>query len=184
MPPKPENCCAVVLTYPYHALSVELSLFLLNSTPRPTVRTRFFLDASARHHAPLARNKSIADALAQEEISITHFLLFDWDSRPVIEPKESSKKDIRPWLEADGDIVGAVYPTGNEHAWDGTTVHMGCLRVARAVFEKLPQPWFAFEYSADGKEVLKCECTSFTERAKIAGFSIVQAGYCGHWRGV
>ena len=48
------------------------------------------------------------------------------------------------------------------------------------VFRRIPPPWFAFGYSADGCDMEKCECMVFAEKVLAAGFSIAHGGHCGH----
>ena len=117
-----------------------------------------------------ARNTAVRDFILRD--NLPEALLLDADMKPS--PRTEK-------LFASGaDIVGAYYDTGDDHSWSGGWVHCGIMKVRVEVFRTLPPPWFAIDRSPDGCEMLSCECVHFCRRARACGFTIEQAGWCGH----
>jgi len=88
---------------------------------------------------------------------------------------------VRPWIEAEGDVVGCFYPTACAASWASEhAIHSGLWRARRAVFERLKPPWFEWQFSANGADVRSCACLRFARRCVEAGFVVKRAGWCDH----
>jgi len=160
---------AVVLTWPDRSVTWETAKWLWG-----LFRPDRILSVCRRGRIDEVRNWTVREVCLKAPPDVQHFLFLDRDMRP--------SALTTPILEAEGDVVGAMYPLGNPWTWaDEGMVHAGCLRVSRRVLEALaPGPWFRFEFTADGADLTRCECSWFAERAREKGFTVRRAGWCDH----
>lgn len=98
------------------------------------------------------------------------------------------ESDIRPHVgitagfwESEADVVGAIYPTEAEHAWDhAQRIHSGLWRTRRDVLEATGPPWFEWITNPARTRTEGCICLTFCQRVLDAGFTIEQAGHAQH----
>ena len=85
------------------------------------------------------------------------------------------------WLAVPGDVVSCRSRMANSHAWcTPDAFHDHLWRCRPAVLYKIPPPWFTLNLSADGCDLLGCECMTFAARVKAAGFTLAHGGWCEH----
>jgi len=119
----------------------------------------------------IARNRAVEQFLSRRECD--WLVMVDRDMIPTA--------DTAPFFTAQGHVVGAMYPLGDEKVWaEPDRLHCGLMRIHRSVVEKVSPPWFKFVTNERGTMLTECECHYFTRRAKAAGFDVIRAGYCGH----
>lgn len=98
------------------------------------------------------------------------------------------ESDIRPhanitsgFWESEADVVGCIYPTESQHAWDEPRqIHSGLWRTRRHVLTSIEPPWFAWKRNKIGTKTVGCICSTFCEKILAAGFSVEQAGHAQH----
>ena len=57
--------------------------------------------------------------------------------------------------------------------------HAGAFACSRRVLQGTSPPWFSFELTIDGTEIIGgCSCRSFEKTARAAGFTFAQGGRC------
>lgn len=83
-------------------------------------------------------------------------------------------------LAADVASCDCRMPPGTDPWCRPHSFHTTCWFARIDVFRRIPAPWFSFRYSADGCEMLACECQVFAEKVQAAGFTIAHGGWCGH----
>ena len=161
----PTRCIVIIQTYPTGQAHMDISA-MLHAKGFPLENARFvnLRDTIA------ARNFAVREHILPSKLP--HALLIDADMTP-------GPQMDRLW-RSKADIAGPYYDTGNDASWAGGFVHCGMMRINTEVFRTLPPPWFLIDRSPDGCDVLACECLHFCRRAKAVGFTIKQAGYCGH----
>ena len=81
--------------------------------------------------------------------------------------RQQDRRESTVSLLPDGKTPGPI-PT---EPFEAYAVPLGCTLIALEVFEKVPQPWFAYEYSEDGN-VSVSEDTRFCREARRAGFPV------------
>ena len=125
---------------------------------------------------------NMRDVIVARNFAVQHYILPSGKNTALL-----LDNDVRPGLagterfwDADGDIVGAYAPMGSLALHINGAVHCGMMRVNTDIFKALSPPWFDFVRTPDGCGTIECECSYFTQRARAAGYSVVQAGYCGH----
>jgi hypothetical protein len=96
-------------------------------------------------------------------------------------------RDITPTVSSDalldmpGDLKCVECQTPNPNCWkEADAWHNHFSMVRMEVFRKMQPPWFQYVYSADGCDLLNCDCGYFAEKAKALGFTIAHGGYCSH----
>ena len=122
----------------------------------------------------VARNKAVRDFCKTALGAFDQFLFIDADMRP----------DLRtlPFLQAEADLVGCMYPTGPGpgECWaDPGAIHCGLFRFNRKLVEAIGLPWFSWDPALGGCE-FRCECPGFVAKVRTAGLSVARAGWCGH----
>jgi len=161
----PKQTKAAVLTWPNDMLHTRLASWLYLHVPYDNIMSLCLRDVVR------ARNVLVAKHLLTLPKQYTEFLFCDNDVVPG--------QNTAPFLEADADIVACQ--VGAPQAWAlPHGFHMGLVRIARHVFERIPPPWFQFDYSNDGMRLERCECMHFATLAREAGFTVVRAGWAGH----
>ncbi len=164
----PEHARAVVLSWPDRSLTFEAARWLFQLLPGGNV-----VSVSARD-IERARNLAVRDVCLASPAEVEAFIFIDRDMRP--DPAK-----VRPWVEAEADVVACEYRCHNTAAWsEPWGFHMGLVRVTRRVLETVKPPWFAFGRTADGARITSCECMHFARKVREAGFEVVRAGWCGH----
>jgi len=104
-----------------------------------------------------------------------HFIFADKDIRP--DPANTS-----PFLYDNADVVGAIYDTECERAFDlPDSIHCALWRCKRSVLESIEPPWFAWQWNKDGTAFLQCPCASFRRKAQAKGFTVTHAGWAQHF---
>jgi hypothetical protein len=169
---RPEEARLLILAYPDGRYRHEIASW-----------SRLFPDENVvcvvERDTCVARNKAVRDFCMASPPEVRHFVSIDADMRPLI-------GGTLPFLQADGDLVGCMYPTSDQslEAWaDPAAVHCGLYRVSRKVVETVKLPWFTWDHQVAGCE-FRCECIGFAAKVRAAGLSIARAGWCGHrdWR--
>ena len=165
---EPDRIMAVVFTWPDRSLTWEAASWLYNLLPPQNIYSFCGKDHQT------ARNQAVRDIILKAPPEIEHVVLMDRDMRPG--------PASLPVLQAEGDVVGSLYPIPNMGGWaDPHAVHLGLVRVARKVFDVVPPPWFARVYNQeDMTRWAQCECHFFAQKALAAGFSVTRAGWCEH----
>lgn len=147
--------------------SVHLADFLYDNFVYDNITTTCW------HPILVARNRAMRDCVLPFLGNFDEFFFFDSD----IEPTENTQ----PFLVAQNDVVGCRCSIGGDHSWaEPTSFHHGIFRIKSYVLRKLQLPLYDFKYSADGCELLECECNFLKDKILAAGFSIVQAGHADH----
>ena len=121
-----------------------------------------------------ARNRAVRDIILPVADRYDWALMINND----ITPTESTAK----FLDLDGDLLscGCNYHR-NPAAWAAPdSFHTALCCVRMEVFKLVPSPWFRYQYSADGCDVLGCDCAFFAAKAKALGFRIAHGGLCSH----
>lgn len=158
--------------------STAFDVFSHDGTMNPDLRLWFETQGiepaivRSPHSLVCDRNASVDFFLRQSKAE--HLCMIDADMFPLPESLGI--------LVAPGDLVYCGYSARHgcvAHYGDGD-LGMGCMRMSRAVLEKIEPPWFNFEFNARGVAVLKCECRVFLEKAKAAGFDSAMVGVMGH----
>ena len=165
-----ERTRLVIFAWPDRTYTDEIARWARNFPPE-----NVFLAGKPGGHV-VARNDAVAELVKPAPKEITDFIFIDRDMRPY--------PITAHFLAPDADVVGCLYQTEGMMGWaEPDAVHCGLLRFNRRVADTLPLPWFSFTYCPDGR-VDRCECLSFKDRVKAAGFTIARAGWCGHkdWR--
>lgn len=87
-----------------------------------------------------------------------------------------------PILCATEDVVGAVAEPLPNTAYlaDPTVFHCGFLRMNRRALQDVKPPWFDFERSEDGTQIIKCECRYFRDKVLEAGLTCGRRGLVEH----
>lgn len=135
----------------------------------------------------VARNKAVEAFLATE---FTHLLMLDTDQRH----SHLIIHELAQWVIDDPDrlIVGGLYYRRGEpfdplmfikrdgeyyipEEWplgllEVDVIGTGCILIAREVFERLPEPWFQYDYSTPG--LYPSEDVYFCKKAREAGIRI------------
>ena len=161
----PLDTLVVICTYPSgQAHPAIFAALEANGIPKTAIQISDHRDTVG------ARNASVRDQIFPSGKSTA--ILFDADMIP-------GKATERFW-KTPGDIVGAYYPSGDLRHWENGNVHCGMMRVNVEVFQTLPAPWFQLTRDAYGANMLQCEGNYLTSRARAAGFTVKQAGFCAH----
>ena len=85
------------------------------------------------------------------------------------------------WLATEGDVVSCDCEMRNHRAFSSEEAfHNHFWRCRVEVLEKLEAPWFEPMSSADGCDMLGCECQTFAAKARAAGFTVRHGGWCSH----
>ena len=114
-------------------------------------------------------------------------LFADNDIRPG--PQAPGAPDpTAPFLDPtiDAEIVGCLYPTAPACSWARPDrIHTGLYRVRtdalRAMHDAAGgRALYRREYSADGRQIVGCECSYFCDQAIAAGLRIARAGWADH----
>jgi len=139
---------------------------------------RHFPQANIRrvNHSPYlcARNRAIRDLLLPDAEA------FDWvisiDNDVTI-----TSPGVERFLEVPGDLVACECDVPHMGIWtDPQAFHTPFYRARVAVFRALDPPWFAYRYSADGCELIDCDCNYLAAKARAAGFTTAHGGRCSH----
>ena len=165
----PATTRVVVFTWPDRSVTWELAAWLRMFPPENVFEWH-------AKHLIAARNQAMRRLCIEAPPEITDFVWVDRDMRP--DPRSL------PVLQAEGDLVGTMYPLANMETWaTQDAVHMGLVRFSRKTVEAVAPPWFEFRYSPDGCAVTQCECGYFAEKVRKAGFAVVRAGWSEHGTG-
>ena len=68
---------------------------------------------------------------------------------------------------------------GEGHGGQGDA-STACIKVSRTALERIPRPWFKWDFNADHTKVVKCDCAWFCQQAKQAGFHPIKIGTVAH----
>jgi hypothetical protein len=120
----------------------------------------------------LTRNMEVGRWL--EEDHTRFFLMVDSDMVPVDETNAI--------LTADGDVVACAYVDQHGHPidWKEHGIQTGCLRISREVMLALPQPWFEYKVSEDGRATTQGEAHTFSQKLIAANVTPRIVGRIGH----
>lgn len=85
------------------------------------------------------------------------------------------------WLQVAADVVACDCQMDAGDVWkDEDAFHNAFWRCRVTVLKTIVPPWFELPVSADGCDILDCECSFFAAKARAAGFTIRHGGWCGH----
>ena len=88
---------------------------------------------------------------------------------------------LEHWLDVEGDVVSCRCAMPGGRAWETVDAfHDHFWRCRPAVLRAIPAPWFDLNLSADGCDLLGCDCLTFAAKARAAGFVIRHGGHCEH----
>jgi hypothetical protein len=88
---------------------------------------------------------------------------------------------IERFLAIDGDVVSCECEMPTPNAWaEEESYHDHFWKCRPAVLRAIRPPWFDLNLSADGCDLLGCDCMTFAAKVRAAGFTIKHGGYCGH----
>jgi len=166
---KPEKHAAIILSYPNDTATCKLTRWLSNIGVHNVMSLN---EKTKAEHT--VYNAYIEMALAS---NFNHFIFCDNDLKPI-------QTQMRPWLEAEADVVCCEYPIGRTHeeGWASyNAFHTGIWRTSRKVLEAIEPPWFTLRYTDDKQVRLTgCICQTFRDRVLKARFSIAHVGYADH----
>ena len=89
---------------------------------------------------------------------------------------------IKELLDCKADVAAChvFSQAGREgHGADGDA-STACMKISRTALERIPRPWFKWEFNTSHTKVLQCDCGWFCKQAKKAGFLAVKAGMVAH----
>jgi hypothetical protein len=130
------------------------------------------------------RNRAIRDVALPKAAELGAELVLFIDNDVTI-----THPGVEHFLATEGDVVACRCRLYSATPWARRDSFHTPFWFARIdVFRVLPPPWFQFVHSADGCELVRCECQFFRDRAVAAGFTVRSGGWCGHgcegrWRG-
>jgi hypothetical protein len=88
---------------------------------------------------------------------------------------------IDRFLAIDADVASCECPMETKNAWaDEDSFHDHFWKCRPAVLRAIQPPWFNLNLSADGCDLMGCDCLTFSAKVRTAGFTIRHGGYCGH----
>jgi hypothetical protein len=175
----PAATMAIVFSWPDGSITMRAAKWLFSLVPPANVE---WLNEQGRIDD--LRDRVVWGVCLKAPPWIKEFLFIDRDMEPDLE-----RGSLEPFIQAAGDVVGALYPMKDDRCWAAPhQLHCGLLRVKRYVLEALaaeravyngtpvPVPFFRFEAGL-------CECEWFIDRVRKhpAKFIVTRAGWCGHW---
>jgi len=164
----PAKTIAVVTAWPDLLVAPELVEWL-HAVGLTTRQIRYHREGS--RDVACAYNHAVRIALASPA---EHFIFADNDIRP-------HPANTQPFLDADGPVVGCIYNTACERAFDDPrSIHTGLWRCDRSALEAIPPPWFTQLYTPDGLAHAGCVCSGLIHKFHAAGIPTVHAGWAGH----
>jgi len=122
----------------------------------------------------LAMRRNIVAKWFLEKSSLPWLLMINDNVIPL--------ESVDELLACEADVAGAHFFSrrgGEGHDVDGS-VATACVKISRRAFERIPPPYFRYEYNDDHTERLQCECGWFCKQAIAAGFYPVKAGVVAH----
>jgi len=121
----------------------------------------------------VARNRAVRDIILPRADQYEWVLMVNND----ITPTESTAK----FLNLDADILSCDCSLRAPGAWDSPDAfHLALSCVRMRVFVEMERPWFKWVYSADGCDVIGCDCNYFAAKAHALGYTTAHGGHCKH----
>ena len=156
----PDNCCRPELEHWFERIGI-------------TIDRRFYINEGS-YDVCTAYNRTILDALTVLPKEINTFIFAERDVVP-------SLNNTAEFLQHKGEVVGAIYETAGEKAFDSPqSFHTGLWRASRRALMALEPPWFALPKSPDGTELLCCPCAYLQWKFNEAGIRTAHAGWVAH----
>jgi hypothetical protein len=129
-------------------------------------------DSSFSPRVDLTRNREVGRWLIEERTA--YLLMVDADMRPVAETDAV--------LVEAGDCVAcaAVDQAGRVIDWRTQGIPTGCLRLSRALMERMPEPWFEYRLAPGLRSVVAGEAATFSARLQALRVKPRIVGRVGH----
>ena len=137
-------------------------------------------EVRCRHNIDIERNASVDRFLKQDvPTGARHLLMLDADMVPVAATE--------PILSASGDLVycGCRGQGGSHGHYGDGDLGCGCVRMSATMLEDMRKAddfrgWFSFGCNVDRTQQTACECHTFRDKARAAGFTSRMVGVIGH----
>jgi hypothetical protein len=129
-------------------------------------------DSGFSPRVDLTRNHEVQKWLREDRTD--HLLMVDADMVPLAE--------TNALLTEEGDVVACPYPGdgGRQIDVDRQGIYTGCLRVSRAVMQRMKPPWFEYTVTEDGCNPKEGESYTFTQKLVALGVEVRMVGGIGH----